>query len=360
MAEAVPSQRRGAAWWIIVAVLATLVVLLPPVAPPAAWHALFAAAFLGIVITALPFLLLGSVLGGLVEALLPARVLPALARRLGPAGLPAAACAGIVLPVCECGVVGVTRGLIGRGLPVPHAVAYLLAGPVLNPIVLATTWLAFNDWSLVAARAGGALAIALGLAAIATRFPAARILRHAPPAPHLGGAIAGAARRPLPAGMAPAPRTAPTAPVLVLARPAQPARWSAAASHALGHFLDMAGYFTLGSLLAALLLVGLRVSGHDLASLAADGGLVASSLGMMVVAFVLSLCAEADAFVAASSAFATVGKPALLAFLVFGPLFDIKLLLMHRTLFRDWFIALIAAGITIGTLGWVLLVGWAL
>src|SRR5919197_2909052 len=117
--------------------------------------------FLGIFIEALPFLLIGVVASAALQAFVSAEQLRRWApngRLLGPL---AGGMLGLVFPVCECGVVPVTRRLLSKGAPFPAALAFLLASSVVNPIVLISTTVAFGDPRMALARAGGVLAVAV-------------------------------------------------------------------------------------------------------------------------------------------------------------------------------------------------------
>ena len=104
----------------------------------------FATRFLGIFIEAVPFLLLGSLTSGLIESFVKRediiRLIPR--NRLGAAL--GGAFLGLAFPVCECGVVPVTRRLFSKGMPLPMGIAFLLAAPFMNPIVFASTYIAFG------------------------------------------------------------------------------------------------------------------------------------------------------------------------------------------------------------------------
>jgi uncharacterized membrane protein YraQ (UPF0718 family) len=136
------------------------------------------ALFQGLLIEALPFLLIGVLIAGLARWFSPGgrwlRRLPT-HPLLGPlvgAGL------GFALPACECGNVPVARRMLVGGAPLGAALGFLFAAPVLNPIVLAGTWAAFPDqpWLLLA-RPLGAVAVALGLALLLRLRPEPELLR---------------------------------------------------------------------------------------------------------------------------------------------------------------------------------------
>ena len=326
----------------------------PPFAAPAPWQQTFATYTHAIILEAFPFLILGSFLAGIIELLLPADFLPRMAKRLGIWGLPATLALAPLTPVCECGVLPIARGLLAKGLPLPHTIAYMLAAPILNPTVIVTTWLAFMDWRYPVLRVTGALVVALVVGALVWRLGARRVLVPAliptPAAPMLGVMTQGAvkatfAKRHLVTDAVRVPLSAITAPL-------QPwrQRLGRFAGNVVDHFLGLAGYFLVGVLIAATLKT--FFSGH-LDQL--GNGLLSGPLTLMLTAFVLSLCAEADAFVAAS--FTSFDLPAKLAFLVLGPMLDIKLLLMFRAVFRPAFIVMLCVALITLVLGYVLLVG---
>jgi len=100
--------------------------------------------FVSIVYEAMPFIILGALISGTLEELLPqqwlARMIPK-RRWLAIAG---SALLGLIFPMCECGIVPVMRRLLGKGLPLSCAVAYMLAAPIINPVVIGSTWAAFS------------------------------------------------------------------------------------------------------------------------------------------------------------------------------------------------------------------------
>ncbi|MFM2092056.1 MAG: hypothetical protein RLZZ127_2545 [Planctomycetota bacterium] len=343
------SRRWQADDLLIFALVATVVVALPPVLSRQPWHGDFAIKAAAMMIAALPYLVLGSILGGAIQAFVPAGFLPGLARRMGRFGIPGTALASMTIPVCECGSVAVTRGLLAKGLPLPHAVAFLLAGPVMNPTVLLSTWTAFADWRYPAARAAGALVVAILVAWVVSRTPGRWLRRDRDPAeadlPRL--ALSGATRTVAFTAVRPslsAPHAAVTPHIAAMGPRMVP--WRVWATTSLEHFLDMAGWYVFGCLIAAAFLVSIGQNGIDPAQWGMDP--VLGPLSMSATAFILSVCAEADAFVAMA-----IGKgiafPAIIAFLVSGPMLDIKLLLMYRTVFRGRAVAALAGLILLGT-----------
>jgi uncharacterized protein len=104
----------------------------------------FSTRFLGIFIEAVSFLLLGSLISGLIAVFLSDEGLSRIIPRNPILATLTGSMLGFIFPVCECGVVPVTRRLFRKGLPVSVGVTFLLAAPVMNPIVFASTYAAFG------------------------------------------------------------------------------------------------------------------------------------------------------------------------------------------------------------------------
>lgn len=282
----------------------------------------FTTIFLGIFIEAVPFLLAGALASGFVEVFVRPAALARLIPRQPVLAALAGAALGLALPVCECGIVVVVRRLLAKGLPLRVGVAFLLAAPVVNPIVFASTLTAFGAGRMLLARFALSFIIA---AAIALLFGAARgeqVLRGEPPAgghqhqhaghhhhghdhlhDHHHGPEAGAG--------------------------SLASRARAAVSAAADDLFDVGRYLVAGSLLAA----ALQALVPQQAILEVGSGAVSSVLVLSLLAFVISVCSTVDAFVALSFV-GTFTPASILAFLVFGPMVDIKSSLMFSSIFR--------------------------
>jgi len=274
--------------------------------------------FVSIIVQALPFLVLGVVLSGAIAAFVPAsfwrRALPK-----NPAlAVPVASCAGVVLPGCECASVPVTNGLIARGVTPAAALAFLLSAPAINPVVLASTFVAFpGEPMMVVARFIASLATAMIMGWLWLRFGKADWLRIGP-RDHLVGSNS----------------------------------WHTFRLTATHDFLHAGGFLVIGGLTAAALNVIVPQNWMD--SVAAQPLL--SVLAMALLAVVLSICSEADAFVAASlSEFSLTSK---LAFLVVGPMVDIKLVSLQVGTFGRRFAARFAPATFVFAVLMSVLVGW--
>ena len=295
------------------------------------------AIFQGLLLEALPFLLIGVLIAGLARWIAPGgRWLQRLPSQPLLAPLTGAAL-GFALPACECGNVPVARRLLAGGAPLGSALGFLFAAPVLNPIVLASTWAAFPDqpW-LLAARPLAALLLALALSALLQQWPEGQLLepalleerRLSQPLAEVGllerrSGLVGAA----PAAPPPPPERPSLATVL---------------EHSSREFLDLAGLLVLGSALAAVVQTLLPRTWL----LAVGGAPTISVLSLMLMAVVVSVCSSVDAFLALGFA-AQITPGALLAFLVLGPVVDLKLLGLFGVVLKPRAIALTAAGASV-------------
>lgn len=280
----------------------------------------FTTIFLGIFIEAAPFLLAGALASGFVEVFVRPAALARLIPRQPVLAALAGAALGLALPVCECGIVVVVRRLLAKGLPLRVGVAFLLAAPVVNPIVFASTLTAFGPGRMLLARFALSFIIA---AAIALLFGAARteqVLRAEPPAGSHQHQHAGHHHHAYDHHHGHDPEAAAGS----LA-----SRARAAVSAAADDLFDVGRYLVAGSLLAA----ALQALVPQQAILEVGSGAVSSVLVLSLLAFVISVCSTVDAFVALSFV-GTFTPASILAFLVFGPMVDIKSSLMFSSIFR--------------------------
>ncbi|WP_029897179.1 permease [Desulfohalovibrio reitneri] len=302
--------------------------------------AIFATIATAIVLEASPFLLLGSLFAAVFELYAEPE---ALARRLPssrPGQLLAGLFGGLLLPTCECGTVPLTRRLLAKGVSPRTALAFMLAAPVANPVVLAGTYVAFRgEWSMVLGRLAMVLVPAAALAWAAGEVPVRKLLRaRLDASPHGDGCACGCGHEhhhgPAPRGLRAIPR--------LLALAGQ-------------EFLHMAGFLILGALAAAAVKTFLP---QDLLFGLASSPVLAIA-AMMLLAVLLSVCSEADAFVAAG--FASFPMQAQVAFTAIGPMVDLKLLPLYFGVFaRPLAVALVvvpAVSVFFLSLAWVWLGG---
>jgi uncharacterized membrane protein YraQ (UPF0718 family) len=252
--------------------------------------------FLGIFLEASPFLLVGVLLSSALDVAVSPERIARLFPRSASLGLVCGVALGAAAPLCECGTVPIARGSVSKGLPLPAAVGFLLAAPVINPITVAATYTAFEyDSRIVALRIVLGVAVALAVGSLFLLWPRGesplRVRRTAPEPEHdherghegRAGAI-----------------------VAVL-------------EHAAHELSTLMVYLVAASLAAAVLQVFLPRT--QLLSLG-QGPLLSVAI-MMLVALVLSTCSSVDAFVAL--AFSTTFAPgAILAFLLISPVLNLK------------------------------------
>ena len=269
----------------------------------AAWSTIFVA----IVLQALPFLVLGVVISGAIAAFIPSSWLGAALPRRTALAVPVAGLAGLALPGCECSAVPVAGRLVARGVKPAAALTFLLAAPAINPVVLVATLVAFPGRPQVAlARFAASLATAIVVGLLWDRVGADQLLDRA--------------RRRVVDGGSP---------------------WRTFVATAQHDFLHAGGFLVVGGLTAATLQVAVPRSVLD----AVAGNELLAVGALAILAVVLAICSEADAFVAASmSQFSLTAR---LVFLVVGPVVDVKLVSLQAGTFGRAF-ALRFAPLTLG------------
>jgi uncharacterized membrane protein YraQ (UPF0718 family) len=276
--------------------------------------------FVSVLVQAVPFLVFGVLLSAVIAVFVPrsfwARALP----KHPALAVPAASVAGVVLPGCECGAVPIAGSLIRRGVTPAAAFAFLLAAPAINPIVLTATAVAFpGNPEMVLARGLASLVVAMLMGWLWLRLGKSEWIRL--PHRHDEGASKGRAF------------------------------WSAC-RHDVVH---AGGFLVVGAAAAAT--INVLVPEAWLQTLADSP--VLSVLALATLAVLLSICSEADAFVAASlSQFSLTSR---LVFLVVGPMVDLKLISMQAGMFGRrfavrfapaTFVTAVAVGTVVGVVIW--------
>lgn len=287
--------------------------------PSPAGDVLFA--FLSIVLEGAPYIVLGTLISGFIDAYLPSNVMDRLLpRRTLPAVLVSGLLGGI-FPVCECAIVPIIRRLVRKGLPVSCAITYMLSAPIINPVVVLSTLSAFKGQApvfMTSSRLAMAYVVTIIIGLAVSHLPLQRVLR-----------------------------------ARVLSDTGDAGHTHARGSHdqrvvhamrtAMHDFLDTAMYFVIGVLITAVFNTRLMIQPDFQGVVATVAGNQWIAIpGMMLLAALLSLCSTTDAFIAATmAAFPWASK---LSFLVFGPMFDLKLAFMYATVFRKRFVlGLVAA-----------------
>jgi uncharacterized membrane protein YraQ (UPF0718 family) len=256
--------------------------------------AVAATVFCGVFVQALPFLVLGVVVSGLIAAFVSADRLARWLPRRPAMAVAVAGVGGAALPGCECGSVPVARRLFGEGASGAAALTFMLSAPAINPVVLVATAVAFpGEPAMVLARCVASLVTAVTMGLLWQRWGRAEWVTRRLPTPHHPGA----------------------------------SRWATFTEAARHDFLQAGSYLVLGAAAAGALRVVVppwvfeRLAGH----------LILGVLTMALLAVVLALCSEADAFVAASLTMLPLLPR--LVFLVVGPAIDVKLSAMQAGMF---------------------------
>ena len=318
-----PLLARGTALFIGILLLGVLIAI--PFNADLNAHTVFASGatvFAGVFIQAVPFLVLGTVVSGAITAWVTpsmiARVLP----RQPVAAVGVGGIAGAFLPGCECASVPVSARLMDRGVPQAAALAFLLSAPAINPVVLVSTAVAFpNEPKIVLARFVASLLTAIVMGALWVRFgDPTMIVRRAMSAHEHRG-------------------------------------WQGFTESMREDFLSSAAYLTMGAIFVAVLNVVVPDSVLDSLS----GQIVLGIVLMAILAVVLAVCSEADAFIAAGMSMLPLVPR--LVFLVVGPVVDLKLIAMQAGAFGSRFAArfstatfLVAVAVATGV--GALILGW--
>ncbi len=272
-----------------------------------------------IVVQAVPFLVLGVLLSATISAFVPPSFFEKALPKNPAAAVPAAGAAGIMLPGCECASVPVAGSLVRRGVNPAAALAFLLSAPAINPIVMISTAVAFpGQPEVVGARFVASLLTALIVGWIWIRVGKGRNLLRTPRS-FTGEGVS---------------------------------KWETFRLTAAHDIVHAGGFLVLGSIVAATINVLLP---EEMVEAVAERPWLAI-LVLAIFAVVVSICSEADAFVAASlTAFPMTAR---LAFMVVGPVVDIKLIAMQIGVFGRRFAAIFAPITFVVALGCAVVVGW--
>ncbi|MGG4488599.1 permease [Metabacillus idriensis] len=266
--------------------------------------------FLSIVLEAIPFILLGVFVSALIQSFVSEEMIQRFLPKNAIIALFPAALLGIIFPVCECAIVPIVRRLIKKGMPLHVGIVFLVAAPIVNPVVFASTYYAFqSSKEIVYGRMGLAFIVS-----ILVGFAVYLLFKNRDQLKWTREELVG--------------RSTGAEPVKGVNK------FKETLFHASDEFFEMGKYLILGAFIASVFQTFL-----DRALLAELGSSdFLSPAIMMAFAYILSLCSEADAFVAASFG-GTFTAGSLLAFLVYGPMVDLKNTIMLFAFFRVKFVA---------------------
>ncbi|USL41033.1 permease [Priestia megaterium] len=258
--------------------------------------------FISILIEALPFILLGVIISGIIQIFVTDEMMAKAIPKNKFGAIVLASVIGALFPACECGIVPITRRLMAKGVPLYAAIPFMLTGPIINPVVLFATFVAFgNDWKIMIER---------GVVAFLVSLIVGLILAFQFKTPQVKNEIH-----------------------VHTASKKMSEKIGDALKHTIDEFFSVGKFVIIGGLIAAVMQTYVKTStlmdlGH---------GVVSSNVVMMGLSYILSLCSSADAFIA-SSFRSTFNDSAIIAFLVFGPMFDIKNTLMMLSQFKTKFV----------------------
>jgi uncharacterized protein len=301
----------------------------------------FALAFLSILFEGAPFILLGTLISGFIDIYLPKGAMDRFLPKNKTLAVMTAGLLGAIFPVCECAVVPVIRRLVGKGLPMSCALTYMLAAPIVNPITALSTWKAFQGqapWMMTGGRMFLGYLVAVGVGLVVARISLKRVLKQS-----------------LLEKIESAPKEENEESSGCCGhddhheheKKDDDGRLIAAMRSAQKDFVDVGVYFTIGVAITALFNTGIAPGAEWLDGLA--GNPFVAPAALMALAFILSLCSTSDAFIAATLAKFTWG--AKLAFLVFGPMLDVKLIFLYQTVLKRKFI--LALGVSLFVVIWL-------
>lgn len=244
--------------------------------------------FLSILIEALPFVLIGILIAGFIQIFITEEHIQRWIPRNPVMAVIMSCFVGALFPACECGIVPIVRRLIAKGVPIHAAMGFMLTGPLINPIVILSTYMAFgNDLRIASLRMLVGFVIAIVVALLISFF------------------FKGSQFKVSLQSYSLTTTSQQTSFITKLVNMVK---------HAIDEFFDMGKYLIIGGAFLAAF-VQTYVSTKTLVAIG-DGD-SSSILVMMGLAFILSLCSEADAFIGASFR-AIFSTPSILAFLIFG------------------------------------------
>lgn len=267
---------------------------------------------LSIFIEAFPFLVLGSLLASIVNTYVPMHTFEKILPKRGWLRRGVLSLLGFLFPVCECGNVPLSRALMIQGLKPSEAITFLLSAPVFNPVTIWSTWAAFGyDGSIVVSRIAATLLIANIIGYVISlkknehefltdNFQAVCKAKPAPKKKEDKFKVA---------------------------------KFSSSFSHEAFTMLRMLAF---GALIAGSIQTFIP---RDLL-VSIGSNVILSILAMLLLAFVVSICANVDAFFALSFA-NTFTAGSIVSFLVFGPMIDIKMLILLKTTFKNRLLVII-------------------
>lgn len=296
--------------------------------------------FLSIVIEALPFVLLGCIISGALYVFLTPERVQKLLPQNKFASIAVGCGLGFFFPSCECGIVPIVNQFVKKGVPNHTAFAFMLTAPIINPIVIFSTFIAFgNSMQYAFLRVVGSLIVAMVIGIWLAYFNQQPIIKDAT----LQQAVTNVNKGGHHHHHEDASNTT--------RKKSFVQQLGHVLEHSVDEFFDTGRYLMIGGLIAAAMQTYLPTG----VMLTLGSNKVLAVFVMLFLALAMSLCSEADAFIG-SSLLSLFGTGPVVGFLVFGPMVDIKNLLMMNRYFSTRFIASFVAIIVVCVTGYALVV----
>lgn len=279
---------------------------------------------ISILLEAIPFLLLGSFIASLIENFVSNEKLVRMIPKNKVLGSIVGLFLGFVIPVCDCAVIPISKRLIKKGVPINVAVTFMLSSPIINPVVLISTYYAFGAWnmSLFLARLLGGIVIAFVIGLIMNVFSNKRITIENGKTQECGCCDHNYGEK------------------QTVAQKLQNI-----GTHTAKEFMEVFVYLIIGALIASTVQVLLPQSAWTYFA----NNQALSIIALMIFAYLISLCSTADSFVG-KSLLANFNETSVLAFLILGPMIDIKNTIVLAGNYKKKFVITLVSLIFISTL----------
>lgn len=267
--------------------------------------------FVNMILEGLPFLLIGSIVSAIIQLFITEEMIQKVLPKNQIISLLIASIVGIIMPICECAIIPVTKSLIRKKVPIKIAITFMLSVPILNPIVIISTYYAFNDIKIVLIRflGGIILSIIIGVIVDFLSSKSKDVLNRKTEYSDLCdcGCL--------------------TNDYFI-----KKSKIRLCIEHSNKEFLNILEYYIYGSFLSSIFIE--LIDENMLISL--GKGKIIPIIIMMSISFLLSLCSEADAFVA-KGFLNHFSIPAISAFLILGPMMDLKNAIIISSYFKKTF-----------------------
>ncbi len=287
-----------------------------------AWLELLGRVFVSILVQAIPFLLIGVIVSSVMQELISTETIIRIFPKKSGFGFVVAVLAGLLFPVCDCAIVPVASRLIKKGVPLPCAITFMLAAPIVNPIVIASTYYAFpTQPSIMVFRVLFGVVVALSVGVIFSLFPHNnKVIKQSIVKYEFQCTCCGHAE-------ATCVENTPNEGKTLFGTCGN------ILNHTLEEFFEVGRYLVVGAFISAIFQVFIS---KDMLSTLSDNKVLALIV-MMLAAFIFSVCSTSDAFVA-KAFLGQFTMNSIMGFLVLGPMLDIKNLLMLSSSFKKAFV----------------------